>query len=66
MYTSVILIDSVYVKEKNYYPQVFLENFVRKKRPYFVTIFKLGVKKLHFKRFLFFSFFELWKLLPKI
>ena len=66
MYTSVILIDLVYVKDKNYYPQVFLENFVRKKRPYFVTIFKLGVKKSILRGFFFFSFFELWKLLPKI
>ena len=35
-----ILIDLVYIKDKNYYPQVFLEKYkhvFRKKRSYFVT-----------------------------
>ena len=35
-----MLIDLVYIKDKNYYPQVFLEkhkHVFRKKRSYFVT-----------------------------
>ena len=36
-----ILIGSVYVKDKNYYPQVFSEKYkhivINKKRPYFIT-----------------------------
>ena len=35
-----ILIDSVYIKDKNYYPQVFLGKYkhvIRKKRSYFIT-----------------------------
>ena len=35
-----MLIDSVYIKDKNYYLQVFLEKYkhvVRKKKSYFVT-----------------------------
>ena len=35
-----MLIDLVYIKDKNYYPQVFLEKYkhvFRKKRSYFVT-----------------------------
>ena len=36
-----ILIDSVYIKDKNYYPQVFLEKYEhvvrKKKRSYFIT-----------------------------
>ena len=40
IYISVMLIDLVYIKDKNYYPQVFLKkykHFVRKKRSYFIT-----------------------------
>ena len=38
IYTPVILIDSVHIKDKNYYPQVFLEKYkhvVRKKEVIF-------------------------------
>ena len=34
------MIDSVYIKDKNYYPQAFLEKYrhvVEKKRSYFIT-----------------------------
>ena len=41
IYISVIVIDSVYIKDKNYYPQVFLEKYKhvlrRKKTSYSVT-----------------------------
>ena len=47
---SVILIDSVYIKDKNYYPQMFPEkskHVVKKKRSYFVMIL---MKKLKWKQ----------------
>ena len=41
IYLSVILVDSVYIKDKSYHPQVFLEKYKhvvrRKKRSYFIT-----------------------------
>ena len=40
IYISVILIDLVYMKDKNYYPQVFQKNInklLEKKRSYFIT-----------------------------
>ena len=40
IYISVILIDSVYIRNKNFYPQVVLEKYkyvVKKKRSYFIT-----------------------------
>ena len=41
IYISVIVIDSVYIKDENYYPQVFLEKYKhvlrRKKMSYSVT-----------------------------
>ena len=41
IYISVIVIDSVYIKDKNYYPQVFLEKYKhvlrRNKTSYSVT-----------------------------
>ena len=62
---SIILIDSIYRKDDNYYPKVFLEK-------YFVEDTETGTRGFHFSKYkkLFesgsFLFFELGKFPPEI
>ena len=45
-----ILIDSVYIKDENYYPKVFLEkyNFIEELEIYFYDSYKVGYDEEYF------------------